>query len=441
MVRRTTKMLKKLNKNGVKFDSKKKKLFTSSKRKPISEMDCYNCGELGHLAHQCPKPKKDKFKKKYKDNKDDSSDDEKKREKPYKKKDGKKKQYHKKKNGKAYIVGDGLTDIESSSGSSGEDIDDEKERVAALVIGSSLPPPPHHHHPLHTYDSWPRVTGSYTKIIRKTRAKNDKLELEKESLLAKYEMAQKASDELRDENKVVSSSLKELKANIKELKQNHDKLEEIHKELNTTYDLLKDDYTTLKVNHDNLVIADEYLYNEPHDATNLVAKIDIATSYDDLIDEYVEQGSSGKGKQVVVAEHYDDYVKIKNENEKLKKDLEKLSTTNSIVIETQDGDYNMAIDIEKLQEENKKLKIEKTHLATGFEKFTRGHNLQSELLMNTVMKNDKSGIGYKANQMKKAKAQYQAQHQHKSKPKPKRYGEMYYGYCKNYFYPAMGDEE
>jgi len=43
--------------------------------KPISEMDCYNCGDLGHLAHQCPKPKKDKFKKKYKGKKDDSSDD------------------------------------------------------------------------------------------------------------------------------------------------------------------------------------------------------------------------------------------------------------------------------------------------------------------------------------------------------------------------------
>ena len=34
---RTMKMLKKLNKNGVNFDSKKKKFFTSSKRKPISE--------------------------------------------------------------------------------------------------------------------------------------------------------------------------------------------------------------------------------------------------------------------------------------------------------------------------------------------------------------------------------------------------------------------
>ena len=58
MVRGSAKMLKKLNKNGVKFDGKKKKFFTSSRRKPISEIDCYNCGDLGHLAHQCPNPKK-----------------------------------------------------------------------------------------------------------------------------------------------------------------------------------------------------------------------------------------------------------------------------------------------------------------------------------------------------------------------------------------------
>ena len=80
-------MLKKLNKSGIKFDGKKK-FFTSSRTKPISEMDCYNCGELGHLAHQCPKPKKDKYKKKYKGKKDDSSnedEDEKKKNKPYKK--------------------------------------------------------------------------------------------------------------------------------------------------------------------------------------------------------------------------------------------------------------------------------------------------------------------------------------------------------------------
>jgi len=63
--------------------------------------------------------------------------------------------------------------------------------------------------------------------------------------------------------------------------------------------LLKEEYTTLKVNHDNLVLSLEYLSNEPHDATNQVVKIDIATSCDDLIVESIEQGSSSKGKKVV----------------------------------------------------------------------------------------------------------------------------------------------
>ena len=90
--------------------ARKKKFFTSSRRKSISEMDCYNCGELGHLAHQCAKPKKDKYKNKYKGKKDDSSNEEeeekKKKNKPYKKRDGKKDFHKKMKSGKANIVGD-----------------------------------------------------------------------------------------------------------------------------------------------------------------------------------------------------------------------------------------------------------------------------------------------------------------------------------------------
>jgi hypothetical protein len=64
-----------------------------------------------------PKPPKDKYKNKNKGKKDDSSDeeDEKKKNKPYKKKNGKRREfYKKKKGGKAYIVGDWLTGIESS---------------------------------------------------------------------------------------------------------------------------------------------------------------------------------------------------------------------------------------------------------------------------------------------------------------------------------------
>jgi hypothetical protein len=144
MVRKTTKMLKKLNKSDIKFDGKKKKFFISSKRKPISEIDCYNCGELGHLAHQCPKPPKDKYKNKNKGKKNNSSDEEgeKNKNKLYKKKDGKRKEFHKKKKGdKAYIVGDWLTDIESSCESSGNESDDEKEKVAVFVIGPSSSSP------------------------------------------------------------------------------------------------------------------------------------------------------------------------------------------------------------------------------------------------------------------------------------------------------------
>ena len=114
-----------------------------------------------------------------------------------------------------------------------------------------------------------------------------------------------------------------------------------------------------------------------------------------MIVESIEQGSSSKGKKVVESDNFDDYVKIKNDNEKLKKDLEKLSTTNTIVIENLDNDHDLALenemlreennrlkmekDLEKLsthdelREENKKLKLEKEHLKTGLRKFTRGN--------------------------------------------------------------------
>ena len=66
------------------------------------------------------------------------------RKRTYKNRDGKKRDfYKKKKSGKAYIVGDWLTDIDSSSGSSDDDSDNEK--VVAIAIDlASLPPPLYH---------------------------------------------------------------------------------------------------------------------------------------------------------------------------------------------------------------------------------------------------------------------------------------------------------
>ena len=139
-----------------------------------------------------------------------------------------------------------------------------------------------------------------------------------------------------------------------------------------------------------------------------------------------------KAKKVVECNDYDKYVKLKNANEKLMKDLEEMKSHNTIVLETLEHDEELILENEKLKEENKKLKeeknndilkeenkklkMEKEHLKMGLSKFARGKHLQSELLMNTVMKMDRNGIGYLAKQKKKA----QAQQQHKSKPKPKR---------------------
>jgi uncharacterized protein (DUF3084 family) len=197
-----------------------------------------------------------------------------------------------------------------------------------------------------SYDELVKLLNKYSKVIRKTRNENDELQNENESLSSKLEIAQKTSDELKDQNEIVTSTLKELKTFNKELRDEHDKLEKKHDELNTRHNLLKDNYTSLKINYDSLVVANE-LSLETRDATNQVVKIDIATSCDDLIIESIEQGSSGKGKKVVESENYDDYVKLKSENEMLRVENKKLKGLMTFEKQTSN---------ESLIEENKKLK-------------------------------------------------------------------------------------
>jgi hypothetical protein len=188
-----------------------------------------------------------------------------------------------------------------------------------------------------SYDELVKLLNKYSKIIRRTRNKNDELQNENDSLLSKLENAHKTSDELKDQNEIMSSTLKELKTSNKELRDEHDKLEKKHDELITRLNLLKDEYTTLKINYDSLIVANE-LALETHDATNQVVKIDIDTSCDDLIIENFEQGSSGKGKNMIESDNYDDYVKLKSENEMLKNENKKLmafekQTSNESLIE------------------------------------------------------------------------------------------------------------
>jgi hypothetical protein len=159
--------------------------------------------------------------------------------------------FHKKKNGKAYIVGDWLADIESSSGSSSSEEDDEK--VAAIVEDFSSPPssPSSTSHlglmakgerkvqnenvivedsdsdsdsddeyASPTYHELADLHKEYTQIIRKFKAKCDKLKDENEFLTAKYDIVVKASGEMKEENKLCHPPKMSSRHPLKMLKKN-----------------------------------------------------------------------------------------------------------------------------------------------------------------------------------------------------------------------------
>ena len=153
-------------------------------------------------------------------------------------------------------------DIDSPSGSSD---DSDNEKVATIVIdsSSSSPPPPpsssthlclmakgerkvsndddssgdehasnddsdsdDDEYESPSYDDLARLLKQYTKIIIKTRAKNEKLEAKNDSLLAKCDIAKKDSVELTEANDVYhpnsrSSNLlrKSLKINMINLRE------------------------------------------------------------------------------------------------------------------------------------------------------------------------------------------------------------------------------
>jgi hypothetical protein len=214
------------------------------------------------------------------------------------------KTFHKNKNRKANIVGDWLTDIESSSGSSSSE--EENDEKVAAIAGEFSSPPPSPSSTSHlclmakgerkaqpesciiddsdsdsgddyaspSYDELADLLKEYTQIIRKSKAKCDKLKDENEFLTAKYDIVVKASDEMKEENKTMTSTKNELKTSLKDAKDKCKNLSEANRELKDILVKVKEDYTNIKIDYDNLIIANELLSCNTHEAMNHVVKID-----------------------------------------------------------------------------------------------------------------------------------------------------------------------
>jgi hypothetical protein len=205
----------------------------------------------------------------------------------------------------------------------------------------------------------------YTQIIRKSKAKCDKLKDENEFLNAKSDIVVKASDEMKEENKTMSSTVNELKSSLKDAKDKCDKLNEANRELKDRLVKIKEDYIKTKIDHDNVLIANELLSCNIHEAINPVFKIDVATSCDDLSQD--DQTS-----------HHDELTEkievLTLDNQKLKRYLTDATTRGKVAIENNDFNNELAVDNERLRSEVKKLKSENEHLATSVQKFKKGHN-------------------------------------------------------------------
>jgi chromosome segregation ATPase len=203
----------------------------------------------------------------------------------------------------------------------------------------------------------------YTQIIRKSKAKCDKLKDEIEFLTAKYDIVVKVSDEMKEENKTKSSTVSELKTSLKDAKDKCDKLNEANRELKERLVKIKEDYTKIKIDHDNLLVANELLSCNTNEAINPIVKIDVATSCDDL----------SQDDQTSLHDELIEKVEVLMlDKQKLKRYLTDATTRGKVAIGNNDFNNELAVDNERLKNEVKKLKSENEYLSTSVQKFKQG---------------------------------------------------------------------
>jgi regulator of replication initiation timing len=120
----------------------------------------------------------------------------------------------------------------------------------------------------------------------------------------------------------MSSTKNELKTSLKDAKDKCETLSEANRELKDRLVKVKEDYTKIKIDYDNLLITNDLLSCNTHEAINPAVKIDVATSCDVL--SQVDQSS--------LHDELIEKVKVMTlENQKLRRYLTDASTRGKVV--------------------------------------------------------------------------------------------------------------
>ena len=309
LMRKTSKMMSRLNKRGYNYDPKKNKFRTRKSKDNVKKV-CYNCGKYGHLSYDCPEPSKLNKKQEDGDNQYKTS------KKSYEKKDHKKKgSFTRKEKVKAFL-GEWITDGESSNDDSSDE--ESKKKIVGIAMHDDeddgdeapLPPPPmcfmargnskvsdnddsssdESEHCL-SPNEVQNILDEYQQVIKKYKSKCKVLEIE-------YAKLKASNNELIVRHNEVVETHDTSIVPSKQLKEEHDKLLVKHDELNVKYEevvvlnksltscnkKLKLDYANLNMMYQELDFAFDALDEELKETQKKVIKVNIATSCDDLVE-------------------------------------------------------------------------------------------------------------------------------------------------------------
>ncbi|XP_039797549.1 uncharacterized protein LOC120662475 [Panicum virgatum] len=253
LMRKTIKLMSRLNKKGYNFDPKKNK-FCTRKPKDALKKICYVCGKYGHLSYDCPQ---ESNKKQDEDNQPRHNKDHD-HKKDHDKKDYKKKRSFKKKEKIKAFLGEWITDGETSSDDDDDD-DDSKNIIVGIAIHEDeppLPPPPM----CHMARGNPKV-NSDDSCSSDDDSDNELSPRDLKLLL----------DEYNDMIKKLKSKLKCLKIVHVELKTSHDELLVRHNEVVETHEKCVVSSKQLREDHDKLLVKHNELV-EKHDEVVVLNK-------------------------------------------------------------------------------------------------------------------------------------------------------------------------